>query len=47
MNLLIDLNNQGTTIVMVTHLHACAGLSKRIIQLLDGEIIGEKAPANA
>ncbi len=46
MNLLTDLNNQGTTIVMVTHSDACASLSKRIIQLLDGEITGEKAPGN-
>lgn len=45
MKMLVDLNDQGTTIVMVTHSDVCAGHSKRIIQLLDGEIIGEKAPA--
>ena len=47
MKLLVDLNDQGTTILMVTHSDVCAGLSKRIIQLLDGEIIGKKAPVNA
>jgi len=46
MKLLVDLNTQGTTIVMVTHSEACASDSKRIIQLLDGEIIGEKVTGN-
>lgn len=44
MKLLTDLNAQGTTIVMVTHSDAWANHSKRIIQLLDGDIIGEKVP---
>lgn len=46
MKLLVDLNTQGTTIVMVTHSDVCANHSKRVIQLLDGEIIGEKVPVN-
>jgi putative ABC transport system ATP-binding protein len=46
MKLLVDLNTQGTTIVMVTHSDVCASDSKRIVQLLDGEIIGEKVPGN-
>ena len=45
MKLLVDLNAQGTTIVMVTHSDVCANSSKRIIQLLDGDIVGEKSPA--
>jgi len=46
MNLLVDLNAQGTTIIMVTHSEVCAGSSKRIIQLLDGEVIGESIPGD-
>jgi len=46
MSLLVDLNEQGTTIVMVTHSDACANHSKRIIQLLDGEILSERVPAS-
>ena len=46
MKLLVDLNAQGTTIVMVTHSDVCASSSKRIIQLLDGEVVGEKVPAD-
>ncbi len=44
MKLLVDLNTEGTTIVMVTHSDVCADQSKRIIQLLDGDIVGEKMP---
>ncbi len=44
MKLLVGLNTQGTTIVMVTHSDVCANHSKRIIQLLDGDIVGEKTP---
>ncbi len=44
MKLLSDLNVQGATIVMVTHSDVCADHSKRIIQLLDGDIVGEKTP---
>jgi len=44
MKLLTGLNEQGTTIVMVTHSDVCANYSKRIIQLLDGDIVGEKMP---
>ncbi len=45
MGMLTDLNEQGTTIVMVTHSDVCANQSKRIIQLLDGDIVGEDVPA--
>lgn len=41
MNLLSDLNNKGTTIIMVTHSTACAEYGNRIIRLLDGQIIAE------
>jgi len=42
MELLCDLNEAGTTIVMVTHSAHDASYSNRIINLLDGQIISEK-----
>lgn len=39
MNLLKELNQAGTTIVMVTHSAHDANFSQRIINLLDGEVI--------
>jgi putative ABC transport system ATP-binding protein len=38
-NLLTELNSQGTTIVMVTHSERDAGYAKRIIKLFDGHIV--------
>ncbi|WDT88174.1 ABC transporter ATP-binding protein [Alteromonas sp. 009811495] len=42
MKLLMELNQQGSTIVMVTHDSRYSGLVHRQIQLLDGKIVGEK-----
>lgn len=42
MKLLMELNQQGSTIVMVTHDSRYSGLVGRQIQLLDGKIVGEK-----
>ena len=39
MQLLTQLNNEGTTIVMVTHSQRDAGFAQRIINLLDGQIV--------
>lgn len=39
MKLLIELNREGTTIVMVTHSAECAMKADRVIHLLDGQII--------
>lgn len=39
MNLLKELNQAGTTVVMVTHSSHDANYSQRIINLLDGEVI--------
>ncbi len=39
MNLLRELNNEGTTIVMVTHSMHDAGFAKRIVNLFDGNIV--------
>jgi putative ABC transport system ATP-binding protein len=41
MNLLTELNNKGTTIVMVTHSPIDAEKAHRIIQLFDGYIVTE------
>lgn len=41
MNLITQLNNSGTTIVMVTHSAADADKAHRIIQLFDGHILTE------
>ena len=42
MKLLMELNQQGSTIVMVTHDSRYSGLADRQIQLLDGKVVGEK-----
>ncbi|MDR0697642.1 MAG: ABC transporter ATP-binding protein [Tannerella sp.] len=41
MNLLTELNNDGTTIVMVTHSRHDAGYADRIINLFDGKLVSE------
>ncbi len=46
MNLLSELNQEGATIVMVTHSDRDAGYAHRTINLLDGQIITEKINAN-
>lgn len=42
MEMLSDLNDEGTTILMVTHSQHDAGFSKRIISMKDGQIVTEK-----
>jgi putative ABC transport system ATP-binding protein len=41
MKLLTELNNEGTTIIMVTHSPAHAERAHRIIQLFDGHVVSE------
>ncbi len=45
MNILLDLNREGTTIVMVTHSSEFAGYSSRVIHLFDGKVVSEGAGA--
>ncbi len=42
MNLLSELNQEGTTIIMVTHSDRDAAYAHRIINLFDGQVIMEK-----
>jgi len=41
MNLLTELNAEGTTVIMVTHSQHDAGYAARVINLFDGEIVTE------
>jgi putative ABC transport system ATP-binding protein len=41
MNLLKELNKEGTTIVMVTHSQHDAGFAGRVLNLFDGELVTE------
>ena len=45
LNILIDLNKQGVTIMIVTHDHDVASRCKRIINLKDGHVVGDQAVA--
>ena len=42
MNLLTELNKEGTTIIMVSHSMHDAGFAHRIINLFDGEVVTEE-----
>ena len=42
-NLLTELNKEGTTIIMVTHSDRDAGYAHRIVNLFDGHVVTEKA----
>lgn len=44
MKLLLQLNNQGTTIVMVTHSPHDAGYASRTLQLFDGKLLADGVP---
>jgi putative ABC transport system ATP-binding protein len=41
MQLLTELNGEGTTVVMVTHSHSHAEYAHRVVNLLDGSIVAE------
>ncbi|MCF8228786.1 MAG: ABC transporter ATP-binding protein [Bacteroidales bacterium] len=46
MNLLSELNENGTTIIMVTHSQRDAEYAKRVVRLFDGEIVTENIREN-
>lgn len=47
LNLLTELNEKGTTIILVTHDNSIAGIAKRKIELLDGKIINDTGKEGA
>ncbi|MDX5429277.1 MAG: ATP-binding cassette domain-containing protein, partial [Bacteroidota bacterium] len=47
MEILSELNDQGATIIMVTHSNHDASFSRRIIRLMDGQVISENRMAHA
>jgi putative ABC transport system ATP-binding protein len=47
MNILLELNREGATIVMVTHSPTYAAYSGRVIRLFDGKVAGEDGRGTA
>jgi putative ABC transport system ATP-binding protein len=47
MDMLTTLHQQGTTILMVTHSHAHASRADRILNMLDGRLVSDRARAAA
>jgi len=45
LNILVDLNSRGVTIMIVTHDHDVAARCRRIINLKDGMIVGDQVTA--
>ena len=46
MRMLVKLNEEGTSILMVTHSQSNANFSSRIVSLLDGKIVADKTTRN-
>jgi putative ABC transport system ATP-binding protein len=46
MRLLIELNNAGRTVVLITHDEEVANCAMRVITVRDGKIISDRAPKN-
>ena len=47
MKLLRDLNQQGRTIVLITHEHDIAAFAQRVVRVRDGVIVSDERPAVA
>ncbi|WP_028933217.1 ABC transporter ATP-binding protein [Pseudonocardia spinosispora] len=46
MKLLVELNESGRTVVLITHEDEVANFAKRVITLRDGQIVSDRAPEN-
>ncbi|HEY1973247.1 MAG TPA: ABC transporter ATP-binding protein [Pseudonocardia sp.] len=46
MKLLVELNETGRTVVLITHEQEVANFAKRVVTLRDGQIISDHAPQN-
>jgi putative ABC transport system ATP-binding protein len=46
MKLLVELNETGRTVVLITHEDEVANFAKRVITLRDGEVVSDRAPAD-
>jgi putative ABC transport system ATP-binding protein len=47
MRLLTDLNEAGTTIVVITHEHQVAAYLPRQVSMLDGRVVGDRTAVGA
>jgi putative ABC transport system ATP-binding protein len=45
MKLLVELNEQGRTVVLITHEDEVARYAKRVVTLRDGKVVSDRAPA--
>jgi putative ABC transport system ATP-binding protein len=46
MRMLQSLNDEGTTVLMVTHTPSHADHARRVVSLIDGQIVGDRRPGN-